>query len=295
MVLNEALDLVQNKTSTKDSIRACLVTDNISHFKTLTNFWNNQLLVKKNLADIVFETECGIYFIDAKVKDFSIWPAPFLANPNSNLKQWIFFVSSLSDVSNLHTIPNNVTFVDREDFKNKLISIFNKTKQIWSKSFKDVQYLEKIRAFIIHMENDKAYMLMMSDLPEADESTVRKWQISTDKSYFRVDQESGNWFEIPWDDVLYHCEPLYEYYKGKQLNETKEGQFRIGERIRNLRISKGYTIEKLAEKSQMQRPNLSRIEHGKYKPSVDTLERIAEALEVNVAQLIIKNLPKTLG
>jgi len=36
----------------------------------------------------------------------------------------------------------------------------------------------------------------------------------------------------------------------------------------------------------MERPNLSRLEHGRHLPSLDTLERIAEALEVPIAALL---------
>jgi transcriptional regulator with XRE-family HTH domain len=46
------------------------------------------------------------------------------------------------------------------------------------------------------------------------------------------------------------------------------------------------TITALAQTSGMERPNLSRLEHGKHVPSLDTLERIAKALRVSVVELI---------
>jgi transcriptional regulator with XRE-family HTH domain len=38
----------------------------------------------------------------------------------------------------------------------------------------------------------------------------------------------------------------------------------------------------------MKRPNLSRLEHGKHLPSLETLEQLADALEVPVAQLLVR-------
>ena len=36
----------------------------------------------------------------------------------------------------------------------------------------------------------------------------------------------------------------------------------------------------------MKRPNLSRLEHGRNQPSLETLERIAESLGMAVAELV---------
>lgn len=57
-------------------------------------------------------------------------------------------------------------------------------------------------------------------------------------------------------------------------------------RLRELRKRKGLTITELARRGEMERPNLSRIEHGKHRPSLETLERLSEALGVPVAELV---------
>lgn len=46
------------------------------------------------------------------------------------------------------------------------------------------------------------------------------------------------------------------------------------------------TITALAQAAGMERPNLSRLEHGKHVPSLDTLERVAKALRVPVVKLV---------
>ncbi|MBI4284303.1 MAG: helix-turn-helix transcriptional regulator [Chloroflexi bacterium] len=128
----------------------------------------------------------------------------------------------------------------------------------------------------------------MSNLQEADSTGVVKWSLSRNRDYIKVIQESGNQFEIPWDDVLYHCEPQYEFYKEKQFEDHGTAVSQIGERVRQLRREKGYSIQTLAAKSGMKRPNLSRLEHGHHQPSLETLERIAKALEVPVVNLVAK-------
>ncbi len=55
--------------------------------------------------------------------------------------------------------------------------------------------------------------------------------------------------------------------------------------IRQKREQKGYTIDKLAELAQMSKGHLSKIEREKTDPTITTLLRIAEALEVNIKEL----------
>jgi len=60
---------------------------------------------------------------------------------------------------------------------------------------------------------------------------------------------------------------------------------RFGERIRQLRTSKGLTQEELAEAVGVSTDFISLIERGERAPSFENLERLAEALGVNVAEL----------
>ncbi len=54
----------------------------------------------------------------------------------------------------------------------------------------------------------------------------------------------------------------------------------LGQRIRNIRKSKGLTQEKLAELINIETPSLSYLETGKYAPSIDTLQKLSEVLNV---------------
>lgn len=53
---------------------------------------------------------------------------------------------------------------------------------------------------------------------------------------------------------------------------------RIGSRIRELREQSGMTQDELAEKTGLKRPNISRIESGRYNTGQDILSKISLAL-----------------
>lgn len=59
-----------------------------------------------------------------------------------------------------------------------------------------------------------------------------------------------------------------------------------GGEIRKLRKARGMTQAKLARAAKILRPNLSRIEAGKHRPTLETLEKLAGALKVPVVDLI---------
>ena len=56
-------------------------------------------------------------------------------------------------------------------------------------------------------------------------------------------------------------------------------------RIKEVLKDKGFTGVWLASKIGITRPNMSNIVSGKSKPSLDTLERIADALNVPITEL----------
>ncbi|MEU1800923.1 helix-turn-helix transcriptional regulator [Streptomyces sp. NPDC019937] len=59
-----------------------------------------------------------------------------------------------------------------------------------------------------------------------------------------------------------------------------------GDRLRELRTWRNLTQEKLAERAEMDRQAMNRIEQGHQAPSLDTLIRIADALGVPLAELV---------
>ncbi|WP_019639979.1 helix-turn-helix domain-containing protein [Paenibacillus fonticola] len=59
----------------------------------------------------------------------------------------------------------------------------------------------------------------------------------------------------------------------------------VGERIRTLRKEKGYTQESLSEKSGIHVTYISDIERGERNISMETLEKVISALEVNPVEV----------
>jgi len=62
----------------------------------------------------------------------------------------------------------------------------------------------------------------------------------------------------------------------------------FGERIRNLRLARGLTQEELAEKAGLHPTYIGIIERGEQSATLDTVEKLAKALEVEVEDLFPK-------
>lgn len=62
----------------------------------------------------------------------------------------------------------------------------------------------------------------------------------------------------------------------------------IGKNISKYRKLKGLTQEKLAEHCGLHRTYIGAVERGERNISIDNIERIANALEVEIIQLFVK-------
>lgn len=60
----------------------------------------------------------------------------------------------------------------------------------------------------------------------------------------------------------------------------------FGEHLRKLRVQKGLSQEKLAEKAQLHRTYLGGVERGERNPTLMSLIRIAKALNVSLPTLL---------
>jgi transcriptional regulator with XRE-family HTH domain len=74
----------------------------------------------------------------------------------------------------------------------------------------------------------------------------------------------------------------------------------IGDRLRTLREEKNFTQGEIEKRTGLLRTYVSRVENGHAVPSVETLEKLARALEVPIYQLFydgeepptLRNIPK---
>lgn len=151
---------------------------------------------------------------------------------------------------------------------------------------RDVRYPVSEDRFLITFDSGREYSIDRSRFESDDGTDLLTVKVDRRRFFFQVTQASGNKYEIPWDRVLYEAEASYPYFRARPTR-IGNGQT-VGRKIREMRKAKRMTQVKLARATGMVRPNLSRIEAGRHRPTLATLERIAAALQVPVADLISK-------
>lgn len=75
-------------------------------------------------------------------------------------------------------------------------------------------------------------------------------------------------------------EPIYRRFSGN---------------VKRLLKAKGYTAERLAYESGIDKGNLSRVIAGKQGASMDLMQKIADTLEVDIEELFVQNAAKISG
>jgi DNA-binding XRE family transcriptional regulator len=159
----------------------------------------------------------------------------------------------------------------------------NSSVSEFGQRIRDARFLVGEDRFIVTFDSGKEYSFPRSSVEVDDGSELVNIQVDRERFFFRVRQASGNRYEIPWDRVLHEAEPSYRYFRGRRTGTSHE----VGSTIRKLRGTKRMTQEELADAVGMMRSNISRIEAAKHRPTLETLERIAKALKVRVADLIV--------
>ncbi len=66
-------------------------------------------------------------------------------------------------------------------------------------------------------------------------------------------------------------------------NDIKQ---KLGKRIKDLRVEQGFSQEELASKSLLHRTYISDIERGGRNVSIENVERIAKALDIDPSELL---------
>ncbi len=66
----------------------------------------------------------------------------------------------------------------------------------------------------------------------------------------------------------------------------QEYQKTFGENVRRIRKAKGMTQVELANLCDVERGNMTRIEKGNTNPTLETMRKIAKALNISVSELV---------
>ena len=138
------------------------------------------------------------------------------------------------------------------------------------------------------MDNGKTYAMPLGALEQAEdwnpEAKPRAVDIIHDGYAAVVKFDTRVKIDFPSDFVLHVCEPSYAYHKDKARAASG-----VGGRIRESREARGLTLDALAAKCGIAKPNLSRLENDKVTPKFETLRTVAAALEIHPALLIQKD------
>ena len=62
-------------------------------------------------------------------------------------------------------------------------------------------------------------------------------------------------------------------------------QINVGKHIQKLREQKGISQQDLAAKCNFEKSNMSRLEAGRVNPTLSTLEKVANALDITLTEL----------
>ncbi len=138
------------------------------------------------------------------------------------------------------------------------------------------------------MDNGKTYAMPLLALEQAEDwnpkAKPKAAGIIHDGYAAFVEFDTGVKIDFPSDFVLHFCEPSYAYSKDK--GRAVSG---VGGRIREIREARGLTLDALAAKCGIAKPNLSRLENDKVTPTFETLKTIAKALDTHPALFVKKH------
>lgn len=229
----------------------------------------------------VFIMDSKLPQLDSVELAHALWHAP---TPQGIFVSW----GTLDNVVYVSEMKNWEQMTVRRSFDQLVGTLRALLDPAASRTLEAVRYQPKENTFFVAFRNGKTYELPRKAV-EADDGSalVGEPRIIHGGSAFEVRQQSGNTYQVPWDLVLYHQETSYPYHKGKSSQREAEANRaeRIGTRIRQEREGRGWSLAELARRTGIQPPNLSRLENGKHVPSLDTLQRVADALGVRVADL----------
>jgi hypothetical protein len=156
----------------------------------------------------------------------------------------------------------------------------------------DAAVVDGMAALVVKFVDGRVYAVSLADLEGTDASRVTSVSLGSDGYAVAIEQQSGNRLEVPWDVVLYHAEPRYEFYKHGDAaqvsqNESHLTRRQIGARVRAERAARGWTLAELSARTGIKVPNLSRLEKGRHMPSLETLEKVADAMGLPVVALVV--------
>ncbi len=133
-----------------------------------------------------------------------------------------------------------------------------------------IDLLQKIRTF-----DDDLAVIILTGYPtvESASDSIQHGVSAYIRKPFSIDELRTNLYKIARE-------------KGLLLEKESELHRVIGENIRNNRKEKNLTLKMLSRRTQLSISLLSQIERGESSPSITSLYKIANALNVKMAELL---------
>src|SRR5437867_9869908 len=133
------------------------------------------------------------------------------------------------------------------------------------------------------MDNGTTYAMPLRALEQAEDwnpkAKPKAAGIIHDGYAAFVKFDTGVEIDFPSDFVLHVCEPSWYKDKGRAASG-------VGGRIREIREARGLTLDALAARCGIAKPNLSRLENDMVTPTFETLQTVAAALDTHSALLV---------
>ena len=148
-----------------------------------------------------------------------------------------------------------------------------------------VDYDVALEKFVVSFQDGREFSLPASALQH--HGKVDSVRLDEFKHGVEVTFSDGNVVTFASDLVLFECDPQY-----RAAHQSRRDN-RVGARIRALRLSAGRSAKAIAAAAGIAPSNYARLEAGTHQPRLETIMRVARALDVTVSDLVAESRAST--
>jgi DNA-binding XRE family transcriptional regulator len=244
-------------------------------------------------ADLPRDTYFDAYILDLRTGRLSDWAYPLVEVPHHRESTYYLLASTVADVDALGMLPPRCLVIEwGSTAVARLVESLESLRadRLDAGRMLSVRYLGSAELLVFEFCNGRHYVVALEQLTEADRSPLTSVCLGADAYSAIIHQESGNRFDVPWDLVMHMAEPSYPYFRGDVRDDDTHGlASRVSARIRSERTQRGWSQADLAARTGIAKPNVARLESGRHSPSLETLERVADAFGIPVAALVARH------
>lgn len=149
-----------------------------------------------------------------------------------------------------------------------------------------VRYSTEDGLIWLEFGDGKQFLIRWGDLPFSSRSPRLRPETATiteDGDALQMLDETGHEFDIDAEALRAR---LFPRFRKRLEGENKAVRAQVGRLLFRRRREAGLTQEQLARRAALDQAVISRIEKGQQRPRVDTLERIASALGLDLSELL---------